>query len=249
MNASALETGDSEDLEALFDSISHATTSRAVAANDAPPVPSADKSCGTDAVMLRVGQMTRKLHDTLRELGYDKMIEEAASAIPDARDRLAYVASMTEQAAQKVLAASEQASPLQEQIEQAATSLAARWDVVFANQLDAEQFKLLARDTRDYLNSTAVSARATKAHLMDIMMAQDFQDLTGQVIKRITELAQLIEKQLVELLWENTPEDKRPALKNPNASLLNGPAVTTAGATNVMTNQDQVDALLESLGF
>src|SRR5450830_408499 len=50
-------------------------------------------------VLSRIGHMTRALHDSLRGLGLDKLIEKAASDIPDARDRLDYVARMSEQAA------------------------------------------------------------------------------------------------------------------------------------------------------
>jgi chemotaxis protein CheZ len=77
-------------------------------------------------------------------------------------------------------------------------------------------------------------------------MAQDFQDLTGQVIKKILDAAQNLEKQLVSLLLETTPEDKRSAVR-PN--LLEGPIINSAGRSDVVTSQEQVDELLDSLGF
>jgi hypothetical protein len=46
----------------------------------------------------------------------------------------------------------------------------------------------------------------TNAQLLDIMMAQDFQDLTGQVIKRMMDVIQEIERQLLMVLLENIPE-------------------------------------------
>ncbi|MDQ3267870.1 MAG: protein phosphatase CheZ, partial [Pseudomonadota bacterium] len=89
-------------------------------------------------------------------------------------------------------------------------------------------------------------AKATNVFLTEIMMAQDFQDLTGQVIKKIVEVTQNLEKQLVELLVESSPSVANP---DPHAGLLNGPVINASGRTDVVTNQDQVDDLLESMGF
>jgi chemotaxis protein CheZ len=86
--------------------------------------------------------------------------------------------------------------------------------------------------------------KATNAYLTEIMMAQDFQDLTGQVIKKIIEVTQQMEQQLVTLLIENAP----PSVKI-DSGLLNGPVINGQGRSDVVTNQKQVDDLLESLGF
>src|SRR3954468_13639395 len=75
----------------------------------------------------RIGHMTRALHESLRGLGLDKLIEKAASEIPDARDRLDYVVRLSEQAAKKVLDATDAASPLQDRIDASATELAGQW--------------------------------------------------------------------------------------------------------------------------
>jgi chemotaxis protein CheZ len=81
---------------------------------------------------------------------------------------------------------------------------------------------------------------------MDIMMAQDFQDLTGQVIKRVLQTARALEAQLLEVLIETAP----PAVKVECAgSLMNGPVVAGKAGDNIVTSQEQVDDLLESLGF
>ena len=77
-------------------------------------------------------------------------------------------------------------------------------------------------------------------------MAQDFQDLTGQVIKKIIELTQNMEQQLLSLLLENAPASVKAEINN---SLLNGPVINAQGRSDVVTSQDQVDDLLESLGF
>jgi chemotaxis protein CheZ len=112
--------------------------------------------------------------------------------------------------------------------------------------LGVQEFKALVHDTRDYLSRVPERTEATNAQLMEIIMAQDFQDLTGQVIKKILSAAQNLEKELVNLLLETTPEDKRHSMP---PSLLEGPVINASGRSDVVTSQEQVDDLLESLGF
>lgn len=231
--------GDSPELEALFDSIAGQTA--APLAEQGTPA-----AGGGDNVFQRLGHMTRQLHDTLRELGYDRALEEAAKAIPDARQRLAYVAQMTEQAASRVLNATDVARPIQEKLEMQAAGLSGRWDRLFGGDLSVEEFKSLAADTRSYLADVPQQTTATNDQLMEIMMAQDFQDLTGQVIKKIVDLAQRMESELLQVLLEAMPQDMK--VEAPEG-LLNGPAMNAEGRTDVVANQEQVDDLLESLGF
>jgi chemotaxis protein CheZ len=238
MNA-AETTADNPELEALFDSI---------VMGEAQGNPQARQSAGdeNDAdVLTRVGRLTRTLHDTLTELGYASRLREyAAEAIPDTRARLAYVASMTEQAASRALNAVETAQPLQDELGGQAERLAARWDALYRNELSVDEFKALVGQTREFLRATPQKTRTTGEQLREIMMAQDFQDLTGQVIKRITDCAQEMESQLLKLLVDHAPPEKR----SEATSLLNGPQIN--GKTkDVVTSQAQVDELLESLGF
>lgn len=195
----------------------------------------------------RIGQMTRGLHDNLRELGLDKMIEKAAHEIPDARDRLNYVAKMTEQAADRVLNATDLANPLQDTIAKGATALEARWVELMKQPSLKTEYNQAAIETIAFLRQTVENTNATKAQLLEIMMAQDFQDLTGQVIKKITELAHSIEQQLVQTLIDFSPNTPKPPVEN--NSLLNGPQIAPESAVNVVSNQAQVDDLLDSLGF
>lgn len=191
--------------------------------------------------------MARALHDTLGLLGYDKLLEKTVSALPDAKDRLAYVANLTEQAACRVLNATDIANPLVDQIENGAQALGKRWDLVFANKMGAAEFKQLAAETRLFLNEQLPEkTRGTHAQLTEIMMAQDFQDLTGQVIKKIVALAHELESGLMSVLIEVLPETKR---TEEVASLMNGPVINAEGRTDVVVNQEQVDDLLDSLGF
>lgn len=199
-----------------------------------------------EEMLARVGQMTRMLHDNLRGLGFDQLIAKAAHDIPDARDRLDYVARMTEQAAQRVLTATENAMPMQDTIEAGAVSLANDWQAALQAPFSEQQYRLVAERTLTYLEETRDHATSSRQQLLDIMMAQDFQDLTGQVIKKVTELAQGIEEQLVQLLVDYTPADSR---REAGSGLLNGPQINPTASADVVSNQGQVDDLLESLGF
>ena len=237
MSATIDNEADSPDLEALFDSIVEAN-----AAATAPAAAGVGVENATD-VISRVGQMTRALHDALRGLGIDKKLESAA--VPDARDRLAYVASMTEQAASRALNATENARPIQDQMALEAETLSMRWDSLFQAQPGVEAFKMLVENTRDFLRAVPGHAQATNAELTEVMMAQEFQDLTGQVIKKVADVTHDLESQLLQLLVEHAPAERRVEA----TGLLNGPVINADGRSDIVANQEQVDQLLESLGF
>jgi chemotaxis protein CheZ len=200
-----------------------------------------------DDMLNRIGHVTRTLHDSLIGLGLDKIVEQVAHDIPDARDRLNYVAKMTEQAAEKVLNATDLATPLQTALATQGAALEQRWKDVMAKASLKSEYNLAAEETLTFLALTEKNTTETKALLMDIMMAQDFQDLTGQVIKKITGLAQELEKQLVQVLVDFSPAmAKKDSETNP--TLLNGPQIDPT-AVDVVASQEQVDDLLDSLGF
>jgi chemotaxis protein CheZ len=240
MSKKATANNDSDDLESLFDSI--------VSGNNSGQAEKKSAAAATgdagEGVFNEIGHLTRALHDSLRELGFDKNLQKAASDIPDARDRLNYIATLTQAAAERVLNATEAAQPVVEKIESGAKDLAGEWQKLFDNKLDVDQFKQLAKRTHAYLVEVPRQTRQTNANLTEIMMAQDFQDLTGQVIKKVMDVTQNLEGQLLALLVHNAP-----ASAKLDPSLLNGPVVNAAGRTDVVTSQAQVDDLLESLGF
>ncbi|MES2013492.1 MAG: protein phosphatase CheZ [Pseudomonadota bacterium] len=218
------------------------------AAGDAPAMSQSEE------MLNRIGHVTRALHDSLSGLGLDKILEQVAQDIPDARDRLTYVARMTEQAAERVLNATDIAIPLQTELATEAVALEGRWKEVLDNPSLKSEYNQVADDTLSFLALTGKNTAETKALLMDIMMAQDFQDLTGQVIKKITTLAQDMEKQLVQVLIDFSPtvvKKESDVVKKSgevSSSLLNGPQINP-DAVDVVASQEQVDDLLDSLGF
>ena len=254
------EDGDNDALQALFDEVAAGAGVDADAASGGcSDTGDADEFSATgeerrggehdEAVFNRIGVMTRQVHDTLRALTGDDVLKDAVEQIPDARQRLNYIAMMTEQAASRVLNATDIAKPMQDKVLNDVQPLQARWDKLFANELSVDEFKALAGDTRVFLGNVRDSSRATNEQLLEIMMAQDFQDLTGQVIKKVVDLAQTLERELLQLLLEVAPEDKRDLVPRKNEGLLNGPVIDASGRDDVVNSQEEVDDLLDSLGF
>ncbi|MDD5176086.1 MAG: protein phosphatase CheZ [Sterolibacterium sp.] len=237
-------SGDSDDLQALFDSVAAQVDEPSSPGQNQPKTGTSVEEIPT--VFNSLGQMTRELHDTLRELGHDQSLGEAARTIPDARQRLSYIVQMTEQAASRALNAIDIAKPIQDNLQAQSEALAVRWGKVFANQLSAEDFKLLATETHAFLCTVPQQTAATNGQLTEIMMAQDFQDLTGQVVKKVVELVENLETQLLRVLIEAKPPEMK---VDAPEGMLNGPVINAAGRSDVVTSQSQVDDLLESLGF
>jgi len=249
--AAASESGDSDDLESLFDSVAASSKTAAPAAAPAPaPAPAAAGEAPAEGgehaegMFERLGGIVRLLHDSLRELGYDKALTEASTQIVDAQDRLEYVASLTEQAANKVLNTLDDGMPAQEVLSKQAKEMEDRWADLFAGKLSIEDFKALAGDSRAFATKVAQATEAEKARLLEIMMAQDFQDITGQLIKKVVAITKKVETELAQLLKDNAPAEVREKIAQKEVSLMSGPSVPSEAL-----NQDSVDDLLADLGF
>jgi len=254
------ESADTDDLEALFDQMSNtaapATPASAVAAPVAAAAAASSAAEPLDEheknLYERLGGIVRVMHDSLRELGYDKALTEASSQIVDAQDRLEYVASLTEQAANKVLNTLDEGMPAQDVLSKQAKDMENRWADLFAGKLSIDQFKALAGDSRQFAQLVSESTEAEKARLLEIMMAQDFQDITGQLIKKVVGITKTIESELAQLLRDSAPADVKEKLAQKQAvqeqeqpvELMSGPSVPT-----VALDQDSVDDLLADLGF
>jgi len=249
---------DEDDFDALFDQVSAAAPAAApaavpaaVALAEAAPVAAAAFAATAPAaadgeekpMFERLGGIVRLLHDSLRELGYDKALNEASSQIVDAQDRLEYVATLTEQAANKVLNTLDDGMPAQDVLQKKARVMETRWNDLFAGKLGIEEFKVLAGDSKSFATAVSEATEAEKARLLDIMMAQDFQDITGQLIKKVVMITKTVEKELADLLRDNAPPPLREKLQA-KEPLMVGPSVPS-----VALDQDNVDDLLADLGF
>ena len=190
-------------------------------------------------VFQQIGSITRLLHDTMQQLGVMPKLQTATDGLPDARSRLNYIANKTAEAANKVLNSVDQAK-----VDHAAISQATR-DI--ARAIVADPVRAVASGAvMNFVHDVELRTAAIDNHLTDIMMAQDFHDLTGQVVAKVVTLANDLEDSLVKLLVQVMPPDQREKV-DPN--VLHGPVVDATGRTDVVTDQGEVDDLLASLGF
>jgi chemotaxis protein CheZ len=231
-------TRDAEDLEALFDSIVLKNREcKAVAASSCDP---------SEMLINRIGLMTRILHDNVRKLGYDKTTQRATALIPNVYDRLDYVASLTRQAADRILNATEAAQPVIEKIGSESQTLANEWQKLLDCKLDVDQFRHLVNQTNDFLAGLPNKTTTTHAYLMEIINAQSSQEMSWQLIKQIVDITQQLEKQLLELLIANPPSSVD---SGAYAELLSRPTIKPDNRTLAASDHDQVDELLASFGF
>ncbi len=167
-----------------------------------------------DTLRQDIAAMVEELRAALREIGTENMPE--ANLVTDARDRLRYIASLTEQSAGQTLAAAERL----------AARLGARH----------EQALRLAGRTRSpevagFLRALAAEHPQIAADVGDIVQAQAFQDLVGQVINKLLLSVQHLEDNLAHLIVTDLPESDR---------LLAGPSL----APEACCSQADVDDLV-----
>lgn len=186
----------------------------------------------------QIGHLTRLLHDTLEQLGVMPSLQIAADNLPDARSRLNYVARKTGEAAEKVLNSVDRAKAEHESISRETRAIA---QAIIADPVKA----VASGSVMNFVGDVEASTERIDQHLTDIMMAQDFHDLTGQVVAKVVKLAGDLEDSLVKLLIEVAPPEQVRA----DPQVLDGPVVDPEKRTDVVANQGEVDDLLASLGF
>lgn len=209
--------------------------------NESTKVEQSGDTADTEAfdVFQRIGNLTRNLHDALKQLGYDKHIESSLGVLPDARTRLDFIARLTGDAAEKVLNTVDTAQAQQNLLLLEAGRIE---QLLLGNSSADNKDAQLLKFVEDVRNST----RMTGAQLSDIMLAQDFHDLTGQTIRKVVELATLLENSLVRLLLDTTPREHWALI---DTAGLQGPVANPDGRPDVVSSQEQVDDLLATLGF
>jgi chemotaxis protein CheZ len=190
-------------------------------------------------VFQQLGLITRQLHDTLTQLGVMPKLQQAADNLPDARSRLNYIAKKTGDAADKVLNSVDQAKAEHANIAAETRRIA---EAIVKDPVKA----VASGSVMNFVGDVEAATERIDRHLTDIMMAQDFHDLTGQVVAKVVSLAAELEDSLVKLLVQAAPPEQAQKVE---ASILNGPVVNPEGRTDVVANQGEVDDLLASLGF
>ena len=203
-----------------------------------------------------LGKMTREIHDSIMNFRMDSRIADLAQTdIPDAKDRLEYVITMTENAANTVLNVVEKGSPVAEKLSVQARDLTEQWRKFRRREMSADELKVMGNEVETFFAESDNMMSELLSGFNEVLMAQDFQDLTGQIIRRVINLVDEIEANLVELIriqGEHFVQDdkKEKAAKGDNATKLEGPQVPgKESSDDVMKGQDDVDDLLASLGF
>lgn len=194
-------------------------------------------------VFQRLGGITRQLHDALAELGHAERLKDTAGQLPDTKSRLSYIAKLTGEAAERVLNLVDEAK-----VDQAL--ITARGRQLSQSISGVPGLASAMPELKEWSDEVALASDRIDARLTEIMLAQDFHDLTGQVIGKVVQLAATIETQLLDLLLHSAPSGKpgEDVARGPSAE-LNGPVVDAEGRTDVVVDQTQVDDLLASLGF
>ena len=190
-------------------------------------------------IFQQLGHITRQLHDTLQQLGVMPKLQQAAEGLPDARSRLNYIANKTADAANKVLNSVDQAKAEHGHIAAETRRI--------AQAITADPVKAVASGAvLNFVGDVEAATVRIDRHLTDIMLAQDFHDLTGQVVAKVVSLATELEDSLVKLLVQAAPPEHAGKVE---AAVLSGPVVDPEGRTDVVKSQSEVDDLLASLGF
>jgi len=200
-----------------------------------------------------LGKMTREIHDSIMHFRMDSRISDLAETdIPDAKDRLEYVITMTEKAANTAMGVIEEGTPVAEKLGDEASVLKAQWNKFRNRELSAEELRVMGQEVEAFFDESELMMKKLLSGFTEILMAQDFQDLTGQIIRQVIHLVDEIETNLIELIkiQGETQTKESPEILEVGETKLDGPQVPGKETSNdVMKGQDDVDDLLASLGF
>jgi chemotaxis protein CheZ len=194
----------------------------------------------------QVGVLTRELHDTVSQFKEDLGTSGVTGQeITDIRARLHHVIELMESAANESLAAVEESVPLAKGIIDGADKIAEGWDRFRNRELDVEQFRELSDDITEFMSIAAGNSERLHLRLNEVMMAQSFQDLSGQIIHRVVDVIGRVEDSLIELVRLSGQEEEETRSEGD----AHGPVVPGLKQSDVVKSQDEVDDLLSSLGF
>lgn len=202
-------------------------------------------------MLKEIGVLTRDLHDSLRQFQVDERMSQIANdEMPDARDRLHYVIDKTEVAANKTMDAVDRCLPIADHLHGSLLLIRPQWNALMRGKIDLNEFKALCHRIDDLLSQIEGNSSELRGQLTEILMAQDFQDLTGQIIRRVITLVNEVEGRLVEILTvfgKNQLQQSGTVEKAPCEP--EGPIINPHERSDAVSSQDDVDDLLSSLGF
>jgi chemotaxis protein CheZ len=198
-----------------------------------------------------LGKLTREFHEALNTFRFDdKITSLAQEEIPDAKERLNYVITKTDEAANKTLDAVETVMPMCDKVEETVQGLSESWGKFTRRELKPAEFRELSKALQQFFADANDSIGSIRGHMNEVLMAQDFQDITGQIIKKVIVLVADVEKSLIELIKLGGASQQEMAKVNKEKSGdLEGPQIPGMEADSAVSGQDEVDDLLSSFGF
>lgn len=207
-----------------------------------------------DEVFEQVGALTRDLHDAVKSFAEDDRLRVIANIdIPKASERLTSIISMTDSAASRTLDAVDSCEPLVKSLNNSVEKLLPAWNALMRGRIDRDNFVSLCRNVDELIHDTKDHAEKVYEQLNEILMAQDYQDLTGQMIQKVITLVSEVEDKLLKFLMHFSEDEKKTLLESHesvNGLAPQGPVTgSSKQSDNVAANQDDVDDLLASLGF
>jgi len=211
----------------------------------------------------QVGQLTRALHDAIREFQLDTRVavdqDKKLSEMADATDRLNYVINLTQNAANRTMDKVEECLPIASELGKEAVLLRNEWERLIRREMKPQEFRDLYRRIDTFLVETERQAGVLSGNFSEITLAQDYQDLTGQVVKKVITLVHEVEDSLVHLVKMASQVDRitgiQPKDTDKNTEIIDkqipeGPVVNAEKrGVDIVSGQDEVDDLLSSLGF
>ncbi|MDX1518746.1 MAG: protein phosphatase CheZ [Gammaproteobacteria bacterium] len=202
-----------------------------------------------DSLFQEIGKLTRQLHDALETFRHDERIGNLAEKdMPDARQRLKYVIEKTDKAAHRTLGAVEAALPLSENLKAEAGAMSGEWERFKRREMSAEDFRELSKRLEGFLSMVNSCSMDIHEHLEEILLSQDYQDITGQIIFRVINIVDEVEHELVSMI-RNCGDSKTGNVQSGPDIKSEGPQINPDKRPDVVSSQDEVDDLLSSLGF
>jgi len=194
-----------------------------------------------------LGRMAREVHESLNSFRLDpRLMDLAEKEVPQAQDRLHYVINLTQQAANRTMDLIESNMPRTEQLRQRAENLEGRWSRFCRRDMQLNEFRPMAEEMGEFLGNAVIEVNRLRTDLSEILVAQSFQDLSGQMIKRVIVFMEELEMGLLNLVRLSGPRSEG-----------SGTSVAGQAADEIdpssdqaqVSGQDEVDALLSELGF
>jgi chemotaxis protein CheZ len=197
-------------------------------------------------VLGELREISEKLHSSLHHLHLDStLVAITKEKIPEAMNGLDYVIEKTRDAAEKTLDMVEDSMPLAADLNSRALSLQEQWEQLRRRDLDFEQFKPLSDALARFFVDVREKTGKLGANLSEILLAQEFQDLTGQVVRRVMDDVKSVDEQLRRVTTD-LPRDA--IAEGPqDATIGRGPVVGSCKDKNFASDQNEVDDILSEL--